>query len=339
MKLHLAVLLLGVAVARPALGANYRQWVGVGGLDILRVGVAVNLNAPTDPAVTSRTNHDYSDGYHYLDSSGNIGEGAPGLPSRTSNFGFENDSQVDLARGTLSWHAVSPGTSEYFQRSSLGARVTGEIYYRIVREVPNRPVFGVEARVGYLDVNYSSFDSLTTTMRLLTDSYQLGGVVPQPAPYFGSATVQPGRQRIGDTPTRTVTTVNATTQGQRSFSAKGWLFRLGALWQPWHSPKHELELHAGLALIDLKGALQLNERWVSTGQPSFTSTAAGERRAWLAGPYAGGTGRMRLTEKWNVFAGADFLSAGTFAVRGGVARAKFDFSKSILVSAGLGYHF
>lgn len=308
-------------------------------LKILRVGVVVNLNTPIDPAATSRTNRNYSDGYNHLDSSGNIGEGAPGLPTRTSNFGFVSDSQVDLARGTLSWHAVSAGETQYFQRSSLGARAAGEVYYRIVRDVPTRPVFGFEARAGYVDFNYSSSDSLTSTVRLLTDSYQLGGVVPQPAPYFGSATVQAGLQRIGDTPTRTIATITSTIQGQRAFSAKGWLLRFGALWQPWHTSKTELELHAGPALLDLTGSLRLNERWVSTGQPSVTATATGKRTRWLAGFYAGATGRVLLSEKWDLIAGADFLSAGSLAVRGGVARAKFDFSKSVLLTAGLSFHF
>lgn len=339
MKSRFVVLLLGVVIARSGFCADYRQQLGVGALDILRVGVAVNLNAPNDPAVTSRTDHNYSDGYNRVDGSGNIGEGAPGLPSRTSNFGFVNDSQVDLVRGTLTWRSVSAGDQQYFQRSSLGARATGEIFYRIVREVPSRPVFGLEARAGYLDVNYSSSDSLTSTVRVLTDSYQLGGVVPQPAPYFGSATVVAGLQRIGDTPTRSIATKASTTQGQRSLSAKGWLLRLGAVWQPWHSPTMELDLHAGPALLNLTGRLQLNERWVSTGQPSVTATASGERTQWLAGFYAGATGRVLLGKKWHLLAGIDLLSAGSFAVRGGVARAQFDFSKSVLLTAGLGFQF
>jgi hypothetical protein len=332
-------LILPLCAAVTAFASDYRQSVGVGALEIFHVGVSATVSGPADPSTAPRTSRDYIDGFNRVDSSGNLGEGAPGLPSRTSNFGFTSNQQVDLQRGTLALHTSSPGDSQYFERSSIHGRAAAEIYYRIIRDRRDDPIFGFEARAGYVDVDYSSSDTLNSSVRLLTDTYALGGVVPQPAPYTGSFTVTPGTQRIGDTPTRSTSTVAATIQGHREFSAKGWLLRLGLLWQPIHTPNFELQLHGGPAALNVKGEFRLDERWISSGSPTLTQTAAGERSKWLAGFYAGATARLHVNERWDLFAGADLLHASSLAVNVSTATAKFDFSRSILASAGVAFRF
>lgn len=335
---HLATLIAVCgATALPA--AELRHSFGIGALEILDVGISGTVVAPTDPSTTPKTSRDYLDGFNRLDSSGNLGEGAPGLPSRTSNFGFTSDSQVDLSRGTLALHTVGPGDTTYINRSSSHGRASPEFYYQVVRERPDAWRWGLEARAGYVDLDYSSSAALSSTVRLLTDTYQLGGVVPQPAPYTGSFTVQPGTQRIGDIPTRSISSVTATVQGQRELSAKGWLLRAGVVWEPIHAERFDLQVHGGPAALNLKGTLRLNDRWVATGQPTFGSSAAADRTKWLTGGYAGATVHARLSDHWDILGGADFFSADTLSVHASTAAAYFKLSHAILANLGVAYRF
>jgi hypothetical protein len=325
--------------ATVASAAEYRQSVSVGALEVFGLGINASLAPLADPPTSAKTDHEYLDGYNRVDSSGNLGEGAPGLPSRTSNFGYVSNSQIDLTKGTLSWHTVSPGGSSYVNRSSQRSRPGAEIQYRILRESEGRPVWGLEARAGYLESRYSGSETLTTTVRLLTDSYQLGGVVPQPAPYSGFYEVRPGLQRIGDIPTRTIGTAASTAQGQREFSAEGWLLRLGAVWQPVATRRLDWQLHAGPAALYLKGKLRLAESFVSTGQPTFTAAAVGNRSKWLLGAYAGTTLDVHLNDRWSITGGADFLTAPTLKVSTASAAARFTFSHAIAANLGATYRF
>jgi hypothetical protein len=234
---------------------------------------------------------------------------------------------------------VSPGDTRYVRSSSRQGDVAPELYYRILRERGGRSGWGVEARVGRIDVDYSSTATLSSSVRLLTDAYPLGGVVPQPAPYTGSFQVQPGTQRIGDIPTRTITNATATVQGRREFSAEGWLVRLGVVWQPIETARADVQVHAGPAALNVKGAFKINDRWSSGSLTPLATTAEGSRRAWIAGGYAGATANVHLGSRWDVFGGADFLFADKFKVTRGGGTAKFDFSQSVLLSLGAAWRF
>ena len=331
-------LLAAVVMSSTAAAADYTHTFGVGALAIFRVGISAQVAGTTDPSLAAKTDRTYLDGYNRVDSSGNLGEGAPGLPSRTSNFGFTSDQQVNLQQGTLSLHTISPGAAQYVDATKRG-RTSAELYYRIIRGRDDGMSFGLEARAGYIDVDYSGTGAIASTVRVLTDAYQLGGVVPQPAPYSGSFNVQPGTQRIGDIPTRTITTTAATTQGTRDFSARGWLLRGGVVWQPWHGRRVELQLHAGPAAICVKGKLRAAEQWVATGQPAYSVSAQGERTKWLTGGYAGATAQFHLNDQWSVYGGVDALKLGRVTIPGGAIAAKFDFSHAVLATAGVAFRF
>jgi opacity protein-like surface antigen len=151
--------------------------------------------------------------------------------------------------------------------------------------------------------------------------------------------VQPGTQRIGDIPTRSTSTVAATAQGNREFTAKGWLLRVGAVWEAVHNSGIAAQVHAGPAMLSAKGTFRINDKWVSPGQPTLTQTANGDRTKSLFGFYAGATLQARLNDQWSVFAGGDYLDVGSFKISAPSAFAKFNFSHSILATAGIGFRF
>lgn len=326
--------LFALVVSLPAFADTYRQELGVGAIAVLNVKIAAGVAAVTDPALAPRSDRDYLDGFNRVDSSGNLGEGAPGLSSRTGNFGFISNTQVDLQRGTLAMHTLSPDGGNYFERSSRPSEVAPEVHYRIVRERAGAATFGLEARVGRIDFDDSSSDSVSGSVRVLTDTYPLGGVVPQTAPYSGTFAVQPGTQRIGDTPTRSIASTPATIQGERKFSAEGWLLRFGVVWEPVRTPRAILQVHGGPAAMNLKGRFNVNERWTATGLPALARAASGARHEWLAGGYAGVSGKVHWGRRWDLFAGADLFTADMLSVTNATGRAKFDFSRGLLVSAG-----
>src|SRR5688572_8212550 len=138
----LSSLLAITATISSVLADTYRQSIGIGALDILNIKVSAGVATTPDPAFAPRSNRDYLDGFNRVDSSGNLGEGPPGLASRTGNFGFVSDSQVDLPRGTLALHALNPGEEKYFDRSSRRGDVAPELQYRILRERSGRATFG-----------------------------------------------------------------------------------------------------------------------------------------------------------------------------------------------------
>ena len=96
-------LLAAVVMSSTAAAADYTQTFGVGALEIFRVGISAQVAGTTDPSLAAKTDRTYLDGYNRVDSSGNLGEGAPGLPSRTSNFGFTSDQQVNLQQVVYDW--------------------------------------------------------------------------------------------------------------------------------------------------------------------------------------------------------------------------------------------
>ena len=98
----LAVLLLAGSTLGAAEPAAFRWHLDVGPTYLTRTRLTYGANASVDPSTAAKTDRTYDDGFNKVDASGNLGDGtATGLASRTGNFGFISDSQVDLKAGTL----------------------------------------------------------------------------------------------------------------------------------------------------------------------------------------------------------------------------------------------
>ena len=330
-----ALLLLAV----PAHASDYEQGLGLGAMEILNVRTTAGFSGASAPSTAPLTNRAYLDGFNNVDSSGNLGEGAPGLASRTAYFGYTSAGQVNLSAGTIAMHDLLPPDSTGLPSVSLGHKVNPELTYSVVRVRPGSARIGVELRLAPYDISTTSTQAVTAPLTLVTDTYQLGGVVPPPAPYSGAYTVIPFTPRIGDTPSRAISTVTGTGAGSRSITAKGFLVRLGAVWRALDSEHAALELHGGPALLDIKGSFALAETFTSGTLPALASTAAGSRSGTLAAAYAGATARVRLGARWSIAGGLDWLDAGKFDIPGAGGSASEDFSHALVASLSLGYRF
>jgi hypothetical protein len=178
-----------------------------------------NNNAPifnnVNPGpATGGANHTYNDGYVLVDSSGDAG----GL---TTYWGYQNASQYNATgSGSMQFHAIqSGGSSSATGNPQYGGEV---VYQRVIGSLPSMSGdWGLEFGFGFTDLNLHN--NLGGIVPVLTDSYQLNGVIPPGAGYNGTFN-GPG-SLLGDTPTRTIT--SASVSGYQKLSGQLFSFRLG----------------------------------------------------------------------------------------------------------------
>jgi len=364
MKTPLAILVLAVcphlmasAVDAAALrssvasgAATFRWRLEAGPSVWLRTRVAYGANASADPSASAKTDRFYDDGFNRVDASGNLGDGAFGpLSSRTGYFGFTSDSQVDLKAGTLSLRRTGAGEGLYRDAGDIADRPSWHVALRLSlgEQKPDRRDWGLEGAVDWARFRDSSSGPVSGNVRVLTDAYQLGGVVPQRAPYSGRFSPLPGDQRIGDVPTRTITQVAGTVTGTRTFSGKADVYRAGFWWELLPSdtvpPEREafrwsLFLRGGAALIHARASFAIDEQAQAPGlQPGARVSAAGSRSKVDLGYFLGARVRRSFNQRWALLAGVDFLGGYKLRAEQGDRYALLDLSRVWFLSIGLEY--
>ena len=309
--------------------------------------VRYGAGAAQDPALTPRTNRTYDDGFNFVDASGNLGDGAVGpLASRTGNFGYISDSQVNVSAGTLALNSLQAAPGNYLgarrpeSRPGFGAALR----WSLARPDKQRD-WGVEVALDWHRLKESSSGPVAANLRVLTDRYPLGGVIPQRAPYTGRFSPLPGDQRIGDMPTRTVANVTGTADGRRSFRARTWAARVG----PWvellperaatsgrERDRWSLLGRAGLGLLMTEASFAIDERIQAPGvSASPRITAAASRRREDLTWFAGIRGRRVVNERWALLVWADYLDGSNLTVANGLRHATFDTRNSFLAGVAL----
>lgn len=334
----LAALLLARA---PAAAASYEQSLSLSALRMFNVGVSASVHDPSIvlPSLSALTDRFYLNGYNRVDSSGNLGEGGTGLPSRTGYFGFSSNSQVNLAAGTLAMNVLLPATNSYLAKSGATGDLSYELNYTLLRRFDSGRKLGLEVRGAPIGLDLHDDRQLTRSVTLVSDTYKLGGVVPPVAPYSAGYAVIPFTPRIGDIPTRTVSDVSASYSGSRRFQVNGWLVRLGGVWRVVDRPRLRLEAHGGPALVAATSKFSVTESVSATSVGGLGITARASRYAQHLGWYAGGTAGWRLHGRWSVVAGADYLDAGAYSVHARAASARFNLSQGLLLNLGIARSF
>jgi hypothetical protein len=349
---RLAVLLaLGCGVSAFAAESTLFRWRLEAGPSIwLKTRVAYGATASPDPAATAKTDRIYDDGFNRVDASGNLGDAGFGpLASRTGYFGFTSDSQVDLRAGTLALHRTTAGEGLYRDAGDTGNRPAWHAALRLSlsKTKPDRRDWGLEGAVDWARFRDRSSGPVSANVRVLTDTYPLGGVVPQRAPYSGRFSPLPGDQRIGDTPSRSVGPVAGTVNGTRAFDGRAVVLRGGFWWELVPSrtiePRREGDrwsvfLRGGLALIRAKAAFSVDEQAQAPGLPPGPRVAAaGSRSRSDLGYFLGARARRSFSPQWALLAGADFLGGYQLRASQGDRYALLDLSRVWMLSLGLEY--
>jgi hypothetical protein len=305
------------------------------GLDF-RVGLNIktkfnNIGASTAvvPSALGGTDHNYADGFVRVDSSGDRG-------ALTWNWGYQNASQIS-GQDTLLLHAAS----------TQGASVVGKDDPRLGFEANyardlayfGSGRWGLKLALGYTDVQVRDSQALSGNVNLVTDAYALGGITPPVAPYAGSFS-GPGPV-IGDTPTRTISTVpgSALITGSRQLDV--WLYdlRFGPYLELPLVERLTFQVGAGVAAGLVDSTFSFSDTTAMTSAGSVRSTGSGQKTGSLLGFYGEAGMAYQLLPRASIFAGGQFQYLGEFNQSVGGRAAQLDLRRSIYLVVGVQWHF
>lgn len=339
-----SLVLAGVlALALPSLRAADPQWtLEAGPAWWFNAKVSFGARAAADPAATAGTDRTYDDGYNRRDATGNLGDGAGGpLASRTGYFGYSAASQVNLTAGTLTMHQLQ-ADGAYLPGRRLGAGVGPHVALRFHPGSEGSGSMDLAWELSFDAVSLDQHDSgaLPASLRLLSDAYPLGGVVPQAAPYSGRFTPSPGDQRIGDTPVRSISQVSGTADGSRALDLDLQLLRFGPVVRFAGGPEQgwSASVQAGLAYLHAKAALTVDETLRASSLPGAPRTLARASDTWgRLGWFAGLRVRRPLNAAWAVGLRADWVAVGEHTLADATRSAKIDTSSPLVGALTLDY--
>ncbi len=236
-------------------GINFRLGLNIKA-KFSNVGTFTGQSAPP---LSGGVDHNYSDGFVRLDSSGDRG-------GVTWNWGYQNASQIS-GNGTLLMHSASSdgATSAANDDPRLGLDVN---YARDLGCIGSGR-WGLKVALGFTDVKIRDTQPLSGAVNLITDAYSLGGITPPQAPYAGSF-YGPGPV-ISDTPTRSMATIpgGAVISGSRQLDSWLYDFRFGPYLEVPLVQKLSLEMGVGLAVGVADSTFSFADTATTSGRDLF----------------------------------------------------------------------
>lgn len=353
---NISLLLAGVAVL-PATGIaqnltepkTAQHHFGVSLPVWLKASAKFSATRATNPgaAAGAAVNRTYDDGFNSVDSTGNAvaGAGVNAFP-RTSFFGYASDVQVNNAvgAGTLDLHSVALNGGDYTQNLSNQPKFPGvELAYRY--DWKSGPEWRASWEIGaaYNYFNWSENGAPNSTVNLITDVFQLGGVTlfPGGAPYTGPVTALPGSPLIGSTPTRTETTAAAAVTGERKLELHAVQLRLGPTldWVP--NEKWSVGVQGGVAVGVGWSQLSYAER-ITVTAPNIAainqSGRSSDAHAWF-GWFSGVRVSRQINERWTSYVEARHLWTGAIQHNGEQRSGEIRLTDGLSLGAGVSYRF
>jgi hypothetical protein len=298
------------------------------------VGTFPSLSNPG--AAVSGVDHTYDYGYNRVDSSGNNHFGY----NATTFWGYQDAGQYDsTGGGSIAMHSsssVGGSTEEYNDDPEHGFELT---YNRQIFHGDHWR-FGFEGAFNYMNVSVRDSRAVGTIATRITDVYQLNGATPADAPYDGSFG-GPGTL-LEDAPARTQGTFSESVTGSRHFDADLFGFRLGPYVEIPIGDRVAISFSGGLALIWANSEYSFNEMATLPNSRPVSIVGSSTQNDLIAGGYLAGKLSVALSERWSVFAGGQWQTAGDYTHRARVAGAGstvLDLSNSLFATAGVGFSF
>lgn len=329
------------AVSRHHLGVTVPTW--------LNAHAKFTATRATDPgAGTGATGaHAYDDGYNRVDSSGNAPAGAGvNLFPRTSFFGYASDAQVNnvAGAGTVDLHSVQLNGGDYSRNLENKPQFPGlELFYRYDWKVGDKWRVSWELGAAYNYFKWQQNGAPNSTVNLLTDVFQLGGVTlfPGSAPYSGPFTALPGSPLIGSTPTRTEVTAPAAVTGTRKLELHALQFRVGPAldWVP--NDQWSVGIQGGLALGVGWSQLGFAEQITVTAAniaPINQSGRTSDDHAW-AGWFSAVRLNRKLSEHWDARVEVRHTWMNALRHNGPLRSGEINLTDGIGLGAGVSYRF
>lgn len=333
-KLALGSCWIATSVVTLAQGTNSTQEWNHFGLDF-RLGF--NLKARFShlgaaggqlPPASGGVDHNYSDGFVRVDSSGDRG-------GSTWNWGYQNASQV-TGRDTLEMHSAStPGAAlDASEDPRLGFNVD---YARDLAQLGSGR-WGLKLALGYTDAKIRDSRPLDAAVNLVTDAYPLHGITPPLAPYSGSFS-GPGPV-IGDTPVHSTTSVpgGALIIGSRQLDAWVYDLRFGPYLEVPLVQRLSIQVGAGVAAGLVDSTFSFSDTTTTSGGTT-QSAGSGSSTGALLGFYGEVGLACRVLSRTSVFAGGQFEYLGRFDQTVADRSAELDLRRSLYLMVGLQWQF
>jgi hypothetical protein len=304
-------------------GINFRL-----GLNIKAKFSNVGTFSQAAPPLSGGVDHNYSDGFVRLDSSGDRG-------GVTWNWGYQNASQIS-GNGTLLMHSASSdgATSAENDDPRLGLEVN---YARDLGCIGSGR-WGLKVALGFTDVKIRDTQSLSGDVNLVSDAYSLGGINPPHAPYTGSFS-GPGPV-ISDTPTRSMASIpgGAAISGSRQLDAWLYDFRFGPYLQIPLVPQLALQVGGGLAAGVADSTFSFADT-TTTSVRTFQDSGSGNSTSTKVGFYGEVGLAYQIVPDASIFGGGQFEYLGEFnqSLDGRVA--EMDLRHSFYFVVGVQWHF
>lgn len=308
--------------------------IGVGG----RVGFNISASVrdrsglptagmpPAGPEAGGGLNRNYEDGYVRVDSSENS-------QGTTWNWGYENDGQFSADDEEILLHSSSVVGN--LNRSGVEDEPNwgGEIQYtRLVGQL-GEAFWGMELAINYQKLSIDDKSNLMVTSRVLTDAYDLGGVVPPEAPYSGNFS-GPG-PLIGDTPLRRIVAEDAMiVGGHRKMDADMFGMRLGPMMDIPLFERTTMQISGGAAAVFMSSEFAYREILAGT-----SNAASGSETDWLVGAYVQGLITVKITEALGVFGGIQFQTMDDFSQGEGTKRVEVELEDGLYGTLGVSVSF
>ncbi|MCD6048736.1 MAG: hypothetical protein K0Q55_139 [Verrucomicrobia bacterium] len=277
-------------------------------------------------------NHTYDDGYNLVDSSGNIG-------GMTWNWGYQNASQVvgdTIQMNSLSTVSpVLPARDGATDDPQLSAELT---YQRVIGFFGEGDAgrWGFEAGFGYTSLSLHDRRGANGLSTLITDTYQLNGVIP-PFPGYGGTFAGPG-PLLGDLPGRTTTVMVDSFSSSHELSGDLFTIRLGPFAEWYLTPKLSFAASVGITLAPAIVDYDFNEVTTTFGVTTAVSGHS-SKTTLLYGPYISTTFRYDFTPNFGVYIGAQFQSLNSMEQTIGTRSGRLDASATFYATTGISWSF
>jgi hypothetical protein len=309
---------------------SYRAGLNISA-DFKGLGVFPAQTNPGGP--TGSANRTYDDGYVRPDSGAN-----PGL---TWNWGYENASQVP-GDDTIQFHSsTSPGDAFSDDNDDSPYHGFELTYNRHFGNLGDRATWGLETAFGYNLICIGDNSPVNSSVRRLTDTYALDGVIPPEPPYSG--TFEGPGPLISDSPARSFATIPgaAHVTGKRKLDAELCSVRLGPYVEvPLDDArKWNVSFSGGLTLAVINSEFRYRESTAIAGAGTFSSSGSGTDSDFMVGGYFGGNISYSFTRSWSAFLGAAYQYLPDYTHKEDGRAARVTFARSVFVNLGFGFAF
>jgi len=291
-----------------------------------------NIGASTaslPPPAIGGVDHNYSDGFVRVDSSGDKG-------GVTWNWGYQNASQVP-GNDTILMHTANVESSASTRNDDPHLGLEGT-YERDLGHFSSGGAWGIKLAFGYTELDVHDTQPLNGNVSLITDAYPLGGITPPLAPYSGSFN-GPGPV-IGDTPTRSISTLQGAAQitGNRQVEAALYDFRLGPYVALPLFGQLSCQFSGGLAFGFANSTFSFSE--TTTTIAGATQVSGSEHHVESMVGFYGEAGlAYQIIPEASVFAGGQYQYLGDFTQTVAGRSAEVDLRHSVFFVVGLQWHF